>query len=117
MVHPDAALALWKSCFESARFIFGASLGNPVADDIHAALVEAGPGSVTRGDMTRELFGRNRSRREIQQALAQLLENRRALRSRPFWCRPACGASDGGAHELNEPCGREEGYVVYVVRS
>ena len=78
MVHPDAALALWKNCFESARFIFGASLGNPVADDIHAALVEAGPGSVTRGDMTRELFGRNRSRREIQQALAQLLENRLA---------------------------------------
>jgi hypothetical protein len=70
--HLEAALAVWRYCFDSARFIFGESLGNPVADDLLAALRLAGVCGLSRSEMTRELFGRNRSAREINQALAVL---------------------------------------------
>ena len=36
--HLEAALALWKYCEDSAEFIFGAALGNQVADQILKAL-------------------------------------------------------------------------------
>jgi hypothetical protein len=63
--HLDAALALWRYCFDSARFIFGDSLGNPVADDLVLALRAAGAVGLTRSEMSRDVFGRNRSAREI----------------------------------------------------
>lgn len=72
--HLDAALALWKYCFDSARFIFGDSLGNPAADDILAALRATGACGLSRSEMSREVFGRNRSTREITQALGVLSE-------------------------------------------
>jgi hypothetical protein len=70
--HLDAALALWRYCFESARFIFGDSIGDRVVDDLRAALAEAGAMGLTRTDMTRDVFGRNRSGREISEALSRL---------------------------------------------
>lgn len=73
--HLDAALALWRYCFDSARFIFGDSLGNQAADDILAALRAAGASGLSRTEMSREVFGRNRSTREIVQALAVLDEH------------------------------------------
>jgi Protein of unknown function (DUF3987) len=73
--HLEAALALWRYCFQSARFIFGDSLGNPVADDLLAALRSAGAIGLTRAEMSRDVFGRNRSAREITQALALLHEH------------------------------------------
>ena len=39
--HLEAALALWKYCEDSAEFIFGAPLGNQVADQIRTALENA----------------------------------------------------------------------------
>ena len=76
--HLNAALALWRYCFDSARFIFGDSLGNPVADDLLEALHMAGASGLSRSEMSREVFGRNRSAREIAQALAVLSEHRLA---------------------------------------
>jgi hypothetical protein len=40
--HLEAALAAWRYCGDSARYIFGESLGDPDADAIMAALREAG---------------------------------------------------------------------------
>ena len=65
--HLEAALALWKYCEDSAEFIFGAALGNQVADQILKALGSA-PDGLTRNDL-RDLFGRHRSSGEIAAAL------------------------------------------------
>jgi len=67
-----AALALWKYCESSARYIFGDSLGDPVADTLLKALRNSANG-LTRTDI-RDLFGRNRGAHEIDRALRVLLE-------------------------------------------
>lgn len=72
-VHLEAGLAAWRYCEDSARFIFGDSLGDSVADEIRAALGEAGDRGLTRTDIS-DLFKRNRSRAEIERALALLAE-------------------------------------------
>jgi len=71
--HLRAALALWTYCEASARYIFGDAVGDPVADEILRAL-RAAPGGLTRTEI-RDLFGRNRSGREIGRALARLAEH------------------------------------------
>jgi hypothetical protein len=43
-----AALAVWRYCFNSARFIFGDSLGHSVADVLLAALTAAGAMGLSR---------------------------------------------------------------------
>ena len=35
--HLNAALAVWQYCHDSARFIFGDSLGDPTANEIQGA--------------------------------------------------------------------------------
>jgi hypothetical protein len=70
--HLEAALALWKYCEDSAEVVFGAALGNQVADQILKALRDA-PGGLTRNDL-RDLFGRHRSSEEIGAALRILGE-------------------------------------------
>jgi hypothetical protein len=70
--HLEAALEVWRYCLDSARFIFGESLGDRVADDLRLALHDAGAVGLTRAEMSREVFGRNRSTREITDALALL---------------------------------------------
>ena len=71
--HLEAALALWRYCEESARYIFGNSTGDPVADRINAALREAGNEGMTRTQI-RDLFQRNKSADTIEKAL-NLLEH------------------------------------------
>lgn len=71
--HLEAALALWLYCEESARFIFGDALGDPVADEILRALREVADAGLTRTQI-RDLFGRNRSAGEITRALQRLAE-------------------------------------------
>jgi hypothetical protein len=73
--HLEAALALWKYCEDSAEAIFGAALGNQVADQILKALGNA-PEGLTRNDL-RDVFGRHRSSEEIGAALRIL--SQRAL--------------------------------------
>ena len=38
--HLDAALALWEYAAASARWVFGDSLGDPLADEIYRALLD-----------------------------------------------------------------------------
>jgi hypothetical protein len=70
--HLEAALAVWKFCEDSARFIFGDSLGDPVADEILRAL-RSHPDGMTRTEI-RDLFGRHKGAEEIGRALSVLLE-------------------------------------------
>jgi hypothetical protein len=71
--HLTAALALWKYCEDSARYIFGERTGDRVADDLLRALREAETDGLTRTDIN-NLFGRNVSAGRIGGALASLAE-------------------------------------------
>ena len=74
--HLTAALALWEYVEASARYIFGDSLGDSVADDILRAL-HAAPDGLTRNDL-RDLFQRHQSSGRVGQALTLLSQHRRA---------------------------------------
>lgn len=70
--HLRAAVALWTYCFNSARFIFGDTLGDPTADTILRALRGSGEG-LDRTAIS-YLFARNKTASGISRALALLQE-------------------------------------------
>jgi hypothetical protein len=74
--HLLAALALWEYAERSVLHVFGDSLGDPLADEIMAAL-RGSPDGLTRTDIS-NLCGRNESRGRIARALGLLLHHRRA---------------------------------------
>jgi hypothetical protein len=74
--HLRAALAVWTYCEQSAAYIFGNTLGDPVADGVLRALREA-PTGLTRTDIS-NIFGRNRDSYQISRALDSLRESGRA---------------------------------------
>lgn len=76
--HLHAGLAVWRYCFDSAVFLFGDRLGDPIADDILLALRHAYPESLTRSYITRDLFGRNRPAHDVDRALQLLRQHRLA---------------------------------------
>jgi hypothetical protein len=69
--HLGAALALWRYCSDSARYVLGDFFGDPVADDILRSL-RASPDGMTRTEV-RELFARNKPSGQIGAALGVLL--------------------------------------------
>jgi hypothetical protein len=69
LVHLRAALALWKYCEDSVRYIFGDNLGEPFADALLQALRNSNGLSRTA---IRDLFKRNQSSEKIDSALASL---------------------------------------------
>jgi len=68
--HLRAALAVWKYCEDSARFIFGDKLGDPTADQI-MRLLRGAVGGVTRNEII-DHFKRNKTSSEISRALTLL---------------------------------------------
>ena len=70
--HLEAALEMWRYARDSARFIFGESLGDPLADELLGRLREE-PHGMTRTEIY-DLFSRNKTSREIRSALNLLLE-------------------------------------------
>jgi hypothetical protein len=74
--HIRAALAVWGYAEASAAHIFGASLGDSVADEILRALHHNREG-MSRTNI-RDLFGRNQSADRIGAALALLMSKGRA---------------------------------------
>ena len=66
--HLEAALALWRYCEASAAFIFADNLLSPKATKILEAL-KSGPRTMSQ---VHELFGRNATKAEIENALAEL---------------------------------------------
>jgi hypothetical protein len=81
--HLRAALEVWRYCFDSARFIFGTSMGDPVADTILKELRRKGATGVSRNDIRKDLFQQNKSSEAIGHAL-QSLQKRGLARSRPI---------------------------------
>ena len=77
--HLEAALAVWRYSADSARWIFGDSLGDPTADEIWA-LAKTRSAGVTRTEV-RDLFSRNKKAREIERALTALEEAGRLHRT------------------------------------
>jgi hypothetical protein len=81
--HLEAALAVWKYCEDSTRYIFGEAMGDPVADSILDALKEAGADGLTRTQLS-DLFKRHTSAAAIHRALSSLSEaGRVASRKEP----------------------------------
>ena len=70
--HLIAALAVWRYCNDSAAYLFGSALGDPLADEIRQAL-EAAPNGLTRTNI-RDLFGRHKDAGDIARALDLLLQ-------------------------------------------
>lgn len=68
--HLMAGLAVWRYCEQSARFVFGGSLGDQVADDILAALRRS-PAGLSRTDVGR-LFSGHRDAQQVGRALGVL---------------------------------------------
>lgn len=66
--HLMAALAVWSYCDATARYVFGASLGDRIADEIMRRLRAAGDVGVTRTDL-RDAFGRHQTAERIGAAL------------------------------------------------
>ena len=71
--HLTAALSVWEYCEDSARYIFGDSLGDPDADLVKRTLDE-NPKGLTRTEIS-HLFGRNKNASQIQRALDCLIRN------------------------------------------
>jgi hypothetical protein len=68
--HLKAALAVWDYCESSVAYIFGGTLGDPVADTILAAL-KAAPDGLTRTEIS-NFLGRHQKSETIQQAIEEL---------------------------------------------
>lgn len=85
--HLAAAMAVWDYCGDSAAFVFGSSLGDPVADRIIEALARA-PNGLTRTAINR-LFGSHLESSRASATLAQLeregsvIREQRETRGRP----------------------------------
>ncbi len=72
--HLEAALALWRYCEDSARFVFGESLGDPVADKILEGLRKAAPAELGRTQISRDILGGNEAKEKIDRGLRALHE-------------------------------------------
>ena len=70
--HLKAALAVWRYCEDSARYIFGAKLGHALADKI-LGILKANPAGLTKTDIHNRL-SRNQSAAQLDLALTMLVE-------------------------------------------
>lgn len=70
--HMRAALAFWDYCHESARYIFGERLGDPVADTILDAVRSSGTSGVTRTNLSK-LFSGHKKTGDLGAAIQRLV--------------------------------------------
>lgn len=106
-VHLRAALALWRYCSDSARYLFGHALGDETADALLAALRPRGPEGLTRTQI-RDHFGRNKGAADIERALSLLASLGLAERAeRSTGGRPAevWRATNGESYDKNDVSG------------
>ena len=80
-IHLRAALSLWRYCEKSARYIFGGTLGDKIADRILMAL-KANPKGFSRNDIREQLFRRNLDESRIDRALKFLAQHHLARSAR-----------------------------------
>lgn len=72
--HLEAALEVWRYCFDSAAYIFGDSLGDPEADRLLAALKAAGGTGLTRSEIIVDVFQKHLSATRLSHIMAVLQE-------------------------------------------
>ncbi len=70
--HLKAALSLWKYCKDSASYIFGEAVGEPIADTLLVEL-QKHPQGLTRTEI-RDFFQKHKRGKEIDYALSVLKE-------------------------------------------
>lgn len=73
-VHHLAAMAVWKYCEDTARWLFGNRTGDKNADKILAALRNAGKDGMSRTEISDTVFKRNLSAHDLHEALQKLVE-------------------------------------------
>ncbi len=71
--HLEAALALWRYCEASARWIFGDDVGDPFVDEIRR-LLGGSPEGLSRTEISKSFQG-HRAQGAIDAALVQLRTN------------------------------------------
>ena len=69
----EAGLEIWRYAEESARYIWGDALGDPLADEL-LDLLGARPEGLTRTEINALVFGRHHSAERITAVLTQLTE-------------------------------------------
>jgi len=69
--HVLAALALWDYCAASARYLFGAEMGDPLAESIRLKLQDAGDKGISRNDLHNS-FSRHVLSATVNKALQKL---------------------------------------------
>lgn len=79
--HLTAALALWDYAQHSASWALEPTAGDPLARQLHAALIHQLPGGLTRTQL-RDLLHRNPTTNQLDQALTALAEDRKITSSR-----------------------------------
>ena len=85
--HLSAALGIWNYCEASAQYVFGDSLGDPVADGVLHVIRQAG--EVSQSDISHAL-GRHVPASKLERALTQLLKAGKVTReSKQTGGRPA----------------------------
>jgi hypothetical protein len=89
VAHLEAALALWRFCQASTRYVFGELTGDTTSDVILRALKQAGSDGLTKMDII-NLFDRHLVVSKIDTALAQLLATGKAISQRTG-ARPGIG--------------------------
>lgn len=95
-IHVDAAHALWDYASRSTHWLFGDTLGDPVADDIWQA-VKTNTAGLTKSEI-RDLFSRNKSVKTINAGIEALVRAGRLERTTR-----SCGQRGGRPAELFVP--------------
>ena len=114
-MHLEAALEQWRYCSDSAAFIFGESLGDPLAEAILEVLLshrESHPEGMTRTEVW-GCLGRNGDKAELDAAIGAAQRNgslrtekRKSLRGRPADVLQLIHAIPGAAHDAaRDTCG------------
>jgi DnaB-like helicase N terminal domain/Protein of unknown function (DUF3987) len=72
--HLKAALACWRYCEQSARFIFGERLGDASGEKVVKALTDAGMDGLGRAQINRLAFGGHKSPEDLEAILGRLIQ-------------------------------------------
>jgi hypothetical protein len=70
--HLEAAREVWRYSEDAARYVFGHSLCNPLAEKVLAALRKAGQGGLSRTEIRRDVLQGHGDTKEIEQVLYHL---------------------------------------------
>ena len=100
LTHLLAAVALWEFSERSARWAFGESTGDRLADEVLDGLLASGERGLSATEIS-GLFGRNVPARRLKEAVAVLLDAGNARAEKVATGRPGRPEQRFYAHEIN----------------